>query len=172
MQVAKTNTVLFIIALAAVSLLALNFSGAATTTSTAPARHYYLTKAAFNGNQVLTACTSGYHFASYAELSDPAFLTYNKSLGRSQPDYVAGPPDCLLGWLRSGWVSNSDNSTGDPTNCSLWTSGSGSDYGEFGEFAPHFNSSNELAQPVYTFSQNGACDNSQGFNIGVWCVEN
>jgi hypothetical protein len=52
MQVAKMNnpirnTVLSVIALAAVSLLARNFSGAATTTSTAPVRHYYLTKADF-----------------------------------------------------------------------------------------------------------------------------
>jgi hypothetical protein len=162
------NTVLVIVALAAISL-ARNFSGAATTTSTAPARHYYLTKVTFNGNQALKACVSGYHFASAAELSDTSVITYNSTLGRSQADDGAGPPTVAFGWVRSGYVTNSSptNSGGEsniPTNCNLWTSASGSDDGEMAGFGPGVTG-------IEAFDI-GACDNSGGYNIGVWCVEN
>jgi hypothetical protein len=166
------NTVLAIVALAAISMLALNFSGAATTTSTAPARHYYLTKAAFNGNQALTACASGYHFASFAELFDPGVITYNKTLGRSQADDGAGPPvgEGAIGWVRTGYISNSNPEGSFPTNCSVWTSGATSDDGEGGSFSPTNGVTN--SGPVFVVFDNVACDNSQGFNAGVWCVEN
>jgi hypothetical protein len=167
------NTFLSVLVLVSVCLLARNFGGATTDTSTAPARHYYLTKGTINGNQALNACTSGYHFASYTELSDPAALSYNKSLGRSNPDDGAGPPAGGVGWVRSGWVSNSDDSGNFPTNCSLWTSGAGTDFGEIGIFDAHFvGVAADVAEPVYIFGDDGACDNSQGVNIGVWCVEN
>lgn len=172
MNNAIRNAVFSLVALAAVSLLAHSFSGAATTaTSTAPARHYYLTKAAFNGNHALTACTSGYHFASYAELSDPAVLTYDKTLGRSAADDGAGPPSNAFGWVRSGSASNSDDSSGFPTNCSLWTSGAGTDHGEVGITYPGATVPGG-AETVVIFADDGACDNSQGVNIGVWCAEN
>jgi|SRR5579862_1802898 len=131
------NTLLAVIALGAVSLSARSFSGAATTTtSTAPARHYYLTKTTLNGNQALTACASGYHFASWAEILDPTVLSYNKTLGRTAPDDGAGPPSAY-GWVRSGLVSSPtvENSV-TPTNCALWTSGSGSDNGKIGVLDP------------------------------------
>jgi len=178
MQMAKINnairnTVLSGAALAAVSLLALNFSSAAPNTSTAPARHYYLTKANFNGNQTLTACASGYHFASFAEILDPVALTYNKTLGRSAADDGAGPPSTALGWVRTGYVSNSVpdlKGTGTPTNCNVWTSGATTDDGEVGAFTPpYLNGTNWT--PAVVFG-NAACDNSQGYNLGVWCVEN
>jgi hypothetical protein len=175
MNNAARNTFLAVIALAVVSLSARNFSGAATTTSTAPARHYYLTKAVVNGDKALTSCASGYHFASYAELLDPAVLTYNKSLGRSAADDGAGPPANAFGWVRTGYASSSvPNGPGVPTNCSLWTSGSASDDGEVGAFIPGFeaNTSTSTFVPSVVFANNGACDNSQGLNFGVWCVEN
>ena len=171
MQVVKMNTVLSVVALAAVALIALNFSGAATTMSTALARHYYLTKANFNGNQTLNACASGSHFASFAELSNPAVLTYNKTLGRSAADDGAGPPSDAFGWVRSGYASNAAASSGYPTNCALWTSGAGTDYGEVGVIYPEANVPGG-AETVVIFANNGTCDNSQGVNIGVWCVEN
>ena len=164
------NTALSVVSLAAVSMLALNFSRAATTTSTAPARHFYLTKATVNGNETLTACASGYHFASYTELVDPAVLTYSKSLGRSAADDGEGPPSDAFGWVRTGYASNSTVNGSVPTNCNLWTSGTGSDYGEVGTFYPDAGGNN--TEPAFVFASNGACDNSQGFNFGVWCVEN
>ena len=180
MQLAKMNnsirtTVLSGVTLAAVSLLALNFSGAEATratTSTAPARHYYLTKAKFNGNQTLTACASGYHFASFAELVEPGVLTYNKTLGRSEPDDGVGPPSVGIGWVRSGYVSNSDSSsTFTPTNCNLWTSAATNESGEVGLFDPNVGGSGVPA-PIIEFANGIACDNSGGFDVGVWCVEN
>jgi hypothetical protein len=59
------NAVVVLVVLAAVSLLTHSFSDAAIATSTAPACHYYLTKATVNGNHALTACATGYHFASF-----------------------------------------------------------------------------------------------------------
>jgi hypothetical protein len=171
MNNAIRNTLLAVIALAVVSLSARNFSGAATTTSTAPARHYYLTKAAFNGNQALTACASGYHFASFAELRDPTVLTYNKTLGRSAADDGAGPPVGVYGWVRSGYASNSTpTDPGTPTNCNLWTSGAANDDGEIGVY--YLLVSTSTLAPGVVFDNNATCDNSQGLNIGVWCVEN
>jgi hypothetical protein len=163
------NTALSVVALAVLSMLALNFSGAATTTSTAPARHYYLTQGTFNGDHALKACASGYHFAAAAELSDSSVITYNKTLGRSQADDGAGPPTVAFGWVRSGYVTNSSptNSAGQtnvPTNCNLWTSAAGSDDGEMGGFGP-----GTTGIEAVDFA---ACDNSQGYSIGVWCVEN
>jgi hypothetical protein len=164
------NIALSVVALAVLSLLALNLSRAATTASTAPARHYYLTKATVNGNETLKACASGYHFASFAELVDPAVLTYNKSLGRSHADDGAGPPSDAFGWVRTGYASNSTVDGSTPTNCNLWTSGAGTDNGEVGVFYPDAGGNN--TEPAFVFASNGACDNSQGDDFGVWCVEN
>src|SRR5579862_269483 len=161
------NAVISLVGLAAISLLAHNFSGAATTTSTAPARHYYLTKATLNGNQALTACASGYHFASFTELLDPTVLTYNKTLGRSNPDDGAGPP-VAWGWVRTGWSSNSALGT-IVTNCNLWTSGATADYGLAGGFLPPYLTPSQTFSPAVDFYDQ-ACDNSNGNNLGVWCV--
>jgi hypothetical protein len=167
------NAVIAIIALAALSVLLNNVTGATTETTTAPARHYYLTKGAFNGNQALTACTTGYHFASFAELLDPAILTYNKTLGRSAADDGTGPPSFAYGWARTGY-SSSSGSTEYPNNCNVWTSGATTDQGTIGGFAPPYLSpvnNTYVIVPAPLFNQ-AECDNSQGFNIGVWCVQN
>jgi hypothetical protein len=169
MQVAKMNntirnTVLSAVALAAVSL------------STAPARHYYLTKDNFNGNQTLKACASGYHFASFTEILNPSLLTYNQSLGRSAADDGAGAPSFAIGWVRTGYLSNSTpTGAGTPTNCNAWTSGAATDDGEVEAFIPpYLNEMNgvNVFVPAFQFANNVACDNSQGYNIGVWCVQN
>lgn len=178
MQIANLNNairniVYIVLVLSAASLLGRNFSGATTTTSTAPARHYYLTQGFYNGNQPLTACSSGYHFASFAELSDPPLLAYNKNLGRSNADDGAGPPSAAYGWVRSGYASNSVYSSGYPTNCSLWTSSSSTDTGEIGVYDPNFTvpSGASTVVPVVTFEA-AYCSSGQEYNIGVWCVEN
>jgi hypothetical protein len=177
MKDAVRNTLLVVLVLAVVSLSARNFTGAATTTSTAPARHYYLTKATLNGNQALTACASGYHFASFVEILDPTVLTYNKTLGRSNADDGAGPPTGVFGWVRTGYASNSSTSGGGgiPTNCSLWTSEASTDNGEVGVFLPSWLNQTTTPPtyvPAVLFQNDATCDNSQGVHIGVWCVEN
>jgi hypothetical protein len=172
------NLLLSVLALAAVSLLAHSVSsGAATPASTAPGRHYYLTKANFNGNQTLKACASGYHFASFTEILEPTVLTYNQSLGRSAADDGAGPPSVAFGWVRTGYPSNSSTTDGAgvPTNCNAWTSGATIDDGEVGAFIPPFenvNNGQPYFAPPFVVANNAACDNSQGYNLGVWCVQN
>src|SRR6476646_2931305 len=68
-----------LVLVAAVSVITHSANGVIGTTTTAPARGYYLTKGTFHGNQALTACATGYHFASFSELNNPSFLTYNKT---------------------------------------------------------------------------------------------
>jgi hypothetical protein len=166
------NTVLTLLALAAISMLARNYSGAATTTSTAPARHYYLTKAAFNGNHALTACVAGYHFASFAEIVDPAVLTYNGTLGRHGADDGAGPPtlEPAFGWVRTGYFSTGNPTSSVATNCSIWTDGTSQQAGEGAAFVPL--SGNGTTSPPLFYNKGLKCDNSDGLKIGVWCVEN
>jgi hypothetical protein len=162
------NTVVGIITLAALSVLMRNVTGATTETTTAPARHYYVTKATVNGSQALTACAAGYHFASYAEIADPALLTYNAKLGLTAADDGAGPPSYTaggVGWVRSGFSSNSQPSGANPTNCSLWTSANSTDSGEVAVFDPSLGNGN--AAPVVGFG-NGSCS----LNLSVWCVQN
>jgi len=69
-----TATAVFVL-VAAVSVITHSANDVIGTTTTAPASHYYLTKGTFHGNQALTACATGYHFASFSELNNPSFLT-------------------------------------------------------------------------------------------------
>src|SRR5947209_15956220 len=116
-----------LVVLAAVSVLTHQLAGTSVTkVSTAPARHYYLTKGAVNGDAATTACASGYHFASFAEINDLSNLTYDTTLGRVEADSGQGPPTFGSGhgWIRSGYAANA-STTGSslvPTNCNGWTS--------------------------------------------------
>ena len=88
------NGVVVIVVLAAVSLLTHNVGNAQGTvfTSTAPIRGYYLTKGTITGSKVLTACASGYHFASIWEILNTSDLHYNTTLGRTNANSGNGPP--------------------------------------------------------------------------------
>jgi hypothetical protein len=106
----------------------------AATAPTWSARKFYLTKTrAFQGNQALNACASGYHMASLWEIWDVSGLQYDTSLGLSTDDAGNGPPSTYLnqpgsfGWIRTGFTSNdgSIGSTGG-SNCNAWGSNSGS----------------------------------------------
>jgi hypothetical protein len=134
--------------------------------STAPARHYYLTKSAFTGAQALNKCATGYHFASFAELSDPSALNYNSTLGATAPDAGSGPPSYLLavGWVRSGYSPTTGTSNGSPTNCNLWTSSSSSDSGEVENTIPFCTT---YACGAISFGPL-TCNNA----VPVWCVQN
>jgi len=167
-----TATAVFVL-VAAVSVIthSANDVIGTTTTTTAPARHYYLTKAALNGNQALTACATGYHFASFAEISSLSDLTYNKTLGRSAADSGSGPPSLVYGWIRTGYPANSNSSDpSTPTNCNAWTSGNSADSGEAALLDPSFGR-NSAAVLTVGFINNAQC-NSAIANIGVWCVQN
>ena len=73
-------TTVFVL-VAAVSVITHSASDPAIS-STAPVRHFYLTKGGtFDGAHALTACATGYHTASLWEIHEPSNLTYNKILG-------------------------------------------------------------------------------------------
>jgi|SRR5579862_16569 len=158
------NTVLTLVALAAISVLARNFSGAATTTSTAPARHFYLTKTMHDGSHALGSCATGYHVASIWEIHEPALLTYNKSLGLNLADDGAGPPTFYFGWARTGWLAAPTNIPGQG-NCDAWTSNASGDSGTiFFLSSPSYSSA-----PTDPWTEDlNACS----VPANVWCVEN
>ncbi|HEY2970989.1 MAG TPA: hypothetical protein VGJ48_00625 [Pyrinomonadaceae bacterium] len=85
-------------------------------------RKFYLTKTVHDGNEVLTACATGYHMASLWEIFEPSDLRYNTELGFTQEDSGSGPPTGgLSGWIRTG--HRADNSVGPGhANCQAWTS--------------------------------------------------
>jgi hypothetical protein len=174
------NAVVAIVVLAAVSLLTRNVGNAQGTvfTSTAPIRGYYLTKNTITGSKVLTACASGYHFASIWEILNTSDLHYNTSLGRTNINSGNGAPalssntnftDAAYGWIRNG--------APDDTNCLNWTSSNGADTGSVGGL--------EIlgggAQPQWVID-NGtgggtaiSCDGKLSgtpLPVGVWCVQN
>ena len=114
------------------SLLSQNDLTAAPPSKSAAGRTYYLTQAGFTGNQVLTACTAGYHMASWAELRDLSNLSYNASLGLTTADSGSGPPAVALGWIRTGHPSANQEGVG--SNCAVteeaaWVSSEDTHYG-------------------------------------------
>ena len=118
-------TVAALILAGAISLLTHSQTGAVTSTSTAPIRGYYLTKNTFTGSKVLSACASGYHFASIWEIENTSDLHYNSTLGLTNANSGLGAPsisysfdrsviDAPIGWIRTGGVLDA--------NCKKWTS--------------------------------------------------
>jgi hypothetical protein len=173
-----TATAVFVL-VAAVSVITHSANDVIGTTTTAPARHYYLTKTAVTGSGALTACSTGYHFASFAEISDLSDLTYNKTLGQTLADSGQGPPILAqnvsttpangAGWIRTGAPSlaAAPANTGDVANCSVWTTASSTAYGEFAFLSLFVNSYGAAKAPLVNFAT-GTCNNS----LRVWCVQN
>src|ERR1700730_18042199 len=102
-----------LVAIVAFALLSHNVGNAQGTvfTSTAPIRGYYLTKSTITGSKVLTACASGYHFASIWEILNTSDLHYNTTLRRTNVNSGNGAPaytshsttaDVPYGWIRTG----------------------------------------------------------------------
>jgi hypothetical protein len=148
------------------SLLTYNLAVRAqsVTTSTAPSRHYYLTKTAFDGSHVLGSCATGYHVASIWEIHEPALLTYNKSLGFARPDDGAGPP-ILAGWARTGEFASATSGVAGVDNCNVWTSNSSTDQGT----AFSLVNSTTSSTGIDPWSEElAACIDT----VRVWCVQN
>jgi hypothetical protein len=119
----------------------------------------------------MNQCATGYHFASFAELSDLSNLTYDSALGRTADDAGDGPPSFTLGtgWIRTGYKSNAQINigTGEPTNCNLWTSAGASD---LGTVAIPVAFGGATATGTTLFTNNVQCNVGQSANIGVFCV--
>jgi hypothetical protein len=78
-------------------------------------RRIFLTKTSHKGDTVLTACRSGFHVASQAELYDIGQYHYDNILGITSPEGVTGAPLGKLGWVRVGGTPVSLE------NCFGWT---------------------------------------------------
>jgi len=126
-------------------------------------RQFYQTQSTFKGNEALTACGSGYHFASIWEIADPSNLKYNTSLGFMRSDSGQGPPSGD-GWVRTGYAQNAANSVG-IANCSTWTSASVSDYGSKATLVSYWTTG---AQDVGVWNTTAA---SCAVGFQVWCIE-
>jgi hypothetical protein len=88
-------------------------------------RRFYLTKdKAYQGNQALSACSSGYHMASFFEIFSLADLQYDTTLGLTEADSGFGPPtDIGIGWIRTGNRSLSSGlADAGLASCNVWTS--------------------------------------------------
>ena len=126
-------------------------------------RRFYLAPAAANATQAVGACESGYHFASLWEILDTSSLVYNTALGIVPPgaDMGSGPPAGLDGWVRTGYVSSSENTPGQG-NCNSWQLDVG-----FGTTA-RLVSNWTAAGDIYVWDAETASCGNDGF---VWCVE-
>src|SRR5437763_13875468 len=82
---------LLAIALGAAGCAALARSGAGFGPEARP-RRFYLTKATFQGNQVLDACARGFHMAPRFEILDVSTLRYDARIGLTSDDSGSGPP--------------------------------------------------------------------------------
>jgi hypothetical protein len=132
-------------------------------------RSFYLTQSGFQGNSALTACSTGYHMATFAEIFNPADLKYNTNLGYTQADSGSGPPTGIIAWVRTGYVSGNGGSPGE-ANCNVWTSNSTSDKGTYLILDPVFGNGGGLQQayPTPWVTNTVQCSNA---SVRVWCVE-
>ena len=131
-------------------------------------KNYYLTKTLVQGNGVLTACASGYHVASFIELSDLSHLhdlthdadAFNYPADHDQGD---GPPLQAIGWIRSNCGA------GGLGNCNVWTTNSstpsvmGSTF-----YITSATSTSPVTVVIQLLFDETSCANS----LGVWCIQN
>jgi hypothetical protein len=109
-------------------------TGTGSQASTAPSayslRKFYLTKSKVTGSGALSACSAGYHMASFWEIMDVTNLQYDTSLGYTSDDSGSGPPTTGAdGWIRTGAMSFTKGLNIGMANCSAWTSASDNDNG-------------------------------------------
>jgi hypothetical protein len=151
---------------AAASLFTHNYSQAAKKTpSAAPARGYYLTLGVADGVHALGACTTGYHMASLWEIHEPSNLRYDQdpagdgtNLGFTEPDSGQGPPDAVIGWIRTGAPSPY-------FNCAAWTTNDSGLMGSVVALSSLWNGA-AIAVSPWDFSRM-TCDRANS----VWCVQ-
>ena len=135
----------------------------ASAASSTGMRQFYLTEVDFQGNQTLTACAAGYHFASLWEIIDPSNLRYNTTLGYAQSDSGHGPPSSVWGWVRTGYVT-SDAETGQG-NCNDWASYSVHRYGSRAQLPASWTGGYEDVGVWFCARELCNGDNH------VWCIE-
>jgi len=103
-------------------------AGEAVSAATDNMRRYYL-GSSVHASSAIDGCDPGYHFASLWEILDPSNLAFEAALsGATRTDVGDGPPTELVGWVRTGYSSNTGPVAGQ-ANCSAWASDSGGEWG-------------------------------------------
>jgi hypothetical protein len=126
-------------------------------------RRFYVTSSFHKGDTVLTACATGFHMASFWEISGVSDLRYDTSLGWTRIDSGFGAP-VATGWIRTGGDSASIAAPG-RGNCANWVSSSNSVYGTV--LTPEFRWDNPALQVHPWYSSASICNETWR----VWCVE-
>jgi hypothetical protein len=126
-------------------------------------RKFYLTTTSVQGDQVLTACAKGYHFASIFEILEPSNLTYDAKLGFVTADTGSGPPANYSGWVRTGNISDVSSIPG-LANCHVWTSNNSNDNGTNAALSGYWSQAATNISPWAT--ENVQCAS----HFPVWCV--
>jgi hypothetical protein len=135
------------------------------------ARRYYLTAETHNGANALSACTAGYHMASFWELFDPSQLQYATVPQRGvatliRADQGSGPPtgSDSFGWVRTGYFSQSGLPDAPGlTNCDAYTITTGFGTAISPKYTWNFN-----AEAFAAWDFNSA---SCGSSLPVWRIE-
>ena len=146
-------------------------SGETSLAQSTGMRQLYLTESAYEGNEAITACVEGYHFASLWEITDPSNLKYNTTWGEASDDSGQGPPTVIgsstipaQGWVRTGYSENSSSTQGE-TNCSAWTDGTSGENGSVVRLVSDWTSGYQDIGVWEVFY--ATCNNS----LRVWCIE-
>jgi hypothetical protein len=134
-------------------------------------REYYLTQTLHNGGDAdgtdgngAGVCAAGYHFASLWEILDPSNLKYDTILGEMNTDSGQGPPTMTIGWVRTGYTSNSTSFTAGQGNCGAWANSGVSDRGT----AVYLPNDWTAGQDIHIWEVfNQPCSSA----AYVWCVE-
>jgi hypothetical protein len=98
---------------------------------TSSGRHVYLTAdSIYSPVSATSACSSGYHMASFWEIMDVSNLVYDYDhpSAFTRDDSGRGLPSYQVGWVRTGYDSSTSNVAG-TGNCDNWDSASSADYG-------------------------------------------
>jgi len=139
-------------------------------------RQFYLTKAAVQGNQTLTACAAGFHMASRFEIANLSGVVYDAKRGAGSDDSGAGPPSAAAvysssgstGWIRTGgdarYTRPPDATGPGSANCAVWSSNSRDAYGTVATLKDRFASEN--GAPALWDGRDERCDVPHP----VWCV--
>jgi hypothetical protein len=165
-----SGALLVVVLLGAAGPLALHTDGVefpdgSVQTTAAVARKFYLTDSTWDGASALSACGTGYHFASLWEILDPSNLryTFDHADAVTLADSGQGPPG-LSGWIRTGQVSYDNSPTPGAGNCGAWTTTSAD--GTLVRFVANWGA----PDVVVTFPWD-PWSSDCGTSRRVWCVE-
>jgi hypothetical protein len=130
-------------------------------------RHVYLTELTYYPEDALQACGPGYHMASLWEIADTCNWIYDHDhpAAHVQDDSGHGPPSLWYGWIRTGYWSSGDPTTG-MGNCQDWTSRSSGDRGTLVRLSPWWEAA--PGEILTWFAYPCPCDEL----VAVWCVAN